>query len=550
MSEPRSAPGATPSPLAPEASPRSWRAAFTPLLLIVAATLVAHGNGIGNGFVWDDQSIVVENPYTKDLAQLGHVVLSPDETPPYYRPLNRASYLVDYQLFGMDPRGFHLVNVVLQAACAVALYAVARRLFATPGPALLAALLLAVHPIHTEAVAFVTARNNLFAALFGLVSLSLFVDATKRRSHARSALSAAAFLLALLSKEQGAMVLPLLGAWLFVPGLPGRDAGPSRWTLLFPHVAALTLYVALRAVSLGAPVASAPILAGLGERLAVNYWLLPRYLGLAVFPRGLALFHEVPAHPISVWWLPLAWVAIVACLAVLLRRPSVASSVGLLWFGVNLLPIANVVPIPSSVMAERFFYASAVGLWIVAADAARRASSRIPRAAALAAAAVIVSALAARTFVRNRDWHDDLSLFRSAVRQEPRSRHAHFNLGVALEDDGNLDGAKREWEAALAIQPGDAGAHSQLGTLAAVRGDLGQAEVHYRAALRSDPGLAETHFNLGRICEQTGRPGEALTHYRAVLDAYPPGDAAVVSKARESMRRLLSREPHAPPSVP
>jgi tetratricopeptide (TPR) repeat protein len=511
---------------------------LAPAFLIVAVTLVTHASDVGNGFVWDDASIVVENPATRDLAQLGHVLLSPDETPPYYRPLNRASYLLDYQLFGMDPRGFHAVNVLLQAACALAMYALGRRLFEARWPALLAGLLLAVHPVHVEAVAFVSARNNLFALLFALVSLALFIDAARLRSWARAVLSACAFFLALASKEQGAMVLPLLAAWLALPIFPGRLAGKGRWALLLPHAGALLAYVVLRTVSLGGPVASPGILAGLGSRLALNCYVIPAYLRLVVFPRDLTPFHELPAGFASLWWLPLAWTAILAALAYFIRRPSLASSVGLLWCGLNLLPIINVIPIPSTVMAERFFHASAAGLWLVAADAAWRLSRVMPRRVLAVAAAVLLAVLGTRTVLRNRDWHDDVALFQSAVRAEPASVLAHFNLGVALKDTGDLEAARREWEAALAIRPDDPGTHAQLGTLLAVRGDLPGAELHYRAALRGNPGLAEARFNLGRICERTGRVREARELYQALLEAPPAAQGGLGPRARERLGAL------------
>jgi len=506
--------------------------------LLIAATALVHANGAGNGFVWDDASIVVENPDTRDLSRLGHVLLSPDETPPYYRPLNRASYLVDYQLFGMDARGYHAVNMLLQAACALAMYALGRRVFEARWPALLAGLLLAVHPLHTEAVAFVSARNNLFALIFGLLSLALFIDAARLRSWGRSALSAVAFFLALASKEQGAMVLPLLAAWILLPVFPGQRARRDRWKLLLPHSAALLAYAVLRTIALGGPVASTGILQGLGERLAQNWFVLPAYLRLAVFPRGLTVFHEVPAEFARVGWLPFAWVFILAALVYLVRRPSVASTLGLLWFALNLLPIVNIIPIPSTVMAERFFHASAAGLWLVAADAAWRLSRVVPRRGVLAVAAVVVAALGVRTLLRNRDWSDDVTLFRSAVRADGGSLLAHFNLGVALKDAGDLDGARREWEAALAIKPDDPGTHAQLGTALAVQGDLAAAESHYRAALRGNPRLAEARFNLGRICERTGRFAEARGYYEGVLEGPPPPDAALASQARERLTRL------------
>ena len=514
-------------------TPRRLAPAF-----LIAAALLVHGNGAGNGFVWDDASIVVENPDTRDLSRLGHVLLSPDESPPYYRPLNRASYLVDYQLFGMDARAFHAVNVLLQAACALAMYALGRRLFEARWPAALAGFLLAVHPLHTEAVAFVSARNNLFALLFGLLSLALFIDAARLRSRWRAALSAAAFFLALASKEQGAMVLPLLASWLLLPIFPGQRAGRDRWKLLLPHGVALLAYAGLRTIALGGPVGSAGVLPGLGGRLAQNWFVLPAYLRLAVFPRDLTMFHEVPVGFARVGWLPFAWAFILAALAYFIRRPSVASALGLCWFAVNLLPIVNIIPIPSTVMAERFFHASAAGLWLIAADAAFRLSRVVPRRAVIGIAAVAVAVLGVRTILRNGDWSDDVSLFRSAVRVDGGSLLAHFNLGVALKDTGDLDGARREWEAALVIKPDDPGTHAQLGTALAVRGDLGAAESHYRSALQGDPRLLEARLNLGQICERTGRLAEARGHYQGVVERAAAADPDLAARARAGLNRL------------
>jgi tetratricopeptide (TPR) repeat protein len=430
------------------------------------------------------------------------------------------------------------VNVALQALAAVLLYVVARRLGLEVPWATLAGLLLAVHPVHCEAAAFVSARNNIFALCFALLALLAFARATARRSMAAASASALAFLLAVMSKEPGAMVLPVLVAWLVLPPLPGREAGPRRWLLLAPHAVALAAYVAMRTASLGAPVASTSIWPGLGERLAQNYYVIPKYLALLAWPADLAVYHDVPLRYWTLWWLPLAWVAIVAGLVVLVRRPSVPATLGVVWAVVNLAPIANVVPIPSTAMAERFFYASAAGLWLVAADAARRLAGRVPARAVLVAATAALVALAGRTFVRNRDWREDLTVFGTAVEVAPRSLMARFNYGNALKDAGDPEGARRQWLLALELAPEDPGTHAQLGTLAAIEGDWARAERHYRVALRGDPELVEARVNLARICERTGRQAEAIEHYRAALAVPPPVDAELLARAHAGLQRL------------
>jgi tetratricopeptide (TPR) repeat protein len=523
---------------------RAARHAAAPWLALLLATAAAHGNTLANGFVWDDGEIVVRNPATRDLSRLGEVLLSPDEVRPYYRPLNRASYLVDHRLFGMDPRAFHAVNVLVHAASVLLLFALARRLFEARWPALLAAALLAVHPIHAESVSFVTARNNLFALGFALATLVLFVDATRRRSRAAAWLSGAAFFLGLASKEQAAMVLPVAAAWLLLPGTGAAWRGWRAWRALVPHACALGAYVVLRWIALGGPLAAGEAAQGLLARLAQNAWVMPRYLSLVLWPDRLTIFHA-PAPPdgvLEIGAIVAAWLAVALAVLFLVRRPSLPAAVGLLWLAANLVPIANVVPLPATTpMAERYFHAPAVGLWLLAADAALRlgGTGGRRRGILVACAAVALALLGARTVARNRDWRDDLALARSAVAADPRATRAWFNLGVTLKDAGDVDGAERAWRAALAIDPRDAESLTQLGTLAAVRGDLAQAEHLLRRALGVDPEIATAHLNLGRICDRTGRPREALGHYEAGLaltDDAAEREPAVIERVRQLRR--------------
>lgn len=515
--------------------------------LIVAFGLAAFGGSLHNGFVWDDAHIIVDNPRTKDLSRLGEVMLSPDEVAPYYRPLNRASYLVDHALFGMDPRGFHAVSLLLHLANAVLLYWLARRLMPAGG-ALVAASLLAVHPINAEAVNFLSGRNNLFALLFSLVAL-LLLDLAVRRGRYRFAIaSGAAFLLALMSKEQGAVVGAVAVVWL---ALVARGAGPVSprrgLILLLPYGAAFAGYLVLRVVSLGGLLGPASGAAaggaGVAARLAENWHVLPRYLWLVAFPEGLSIFHHVTPWP-PTWALALTWAAGFGLVAATAwwRHPVAWFALG--WFTLNYAPISNLVPIPSTALiAERYVYLPAVGLWILAGLAVTQAARRMEqrpelRSAALVVLGAVVTALTWRAAGRTGDWRDDVTLARSAVSADPLAVRAHHNLGVALREAGDLEGAVAAWEAALQVDPDDAETLTQLGIASAVSGHWLDAERALRRAVEADPSLGGAHFNLALLCEKTGRVPEAVTHYRAFLETATALDAALVTRAQARLAVL------------
>lgn len=514
-------------------------------LLAVAAALAAHGTILRNEFVSDDADIIVSNPDTRDLSQLGKVLLSPDSTKavhpgvhaeePYYRPLNRASYLIDYQLAGMSPAWFHAVNLALHALSVWLLFALGLRLFGATAPALGAALLLALHPIHCEAVAWASARNNLFVAVFSLGAFIVFIDAARRRSMLLATASALLFLFALGSKEPGAMLLPVLAAWLFLPGLPGASAGPRRAWLLFPHALALGAYLVLRNVALGGLLPFQSAHEGIGARLLANWHLLPRYLRVVAFPDLLTVFYDPPRFDFA--WI-IGWAIIGAAVFVFLRWRTVPGTVGLLWLAANWIPISGLVPTPSAEMAERFFHVPAIGVWLLAAEGARRLSLVLPRAPVAAGAAAILLALGVRAAVRDRDWRDDDTLFRTSVAAAPDSKLARFAFGVVLKDRGDLAGARREWEEALRLDPRDAGSMTQLGTAAATQGDLAGAERMYRDALAINPCLAEANLNLGHIFARRGLAGDARRSYQAVLGCEPPAAPEVAAQARARLAAL------------
>ncbi|WP_242370770.1 MULTISPECIES: tetratricopeptide repeat protein [Anaeromyxobacter] len=522
---------------------RRWA---VPALLVLAIALT-YGNALRNGFAWDDRQIIVENPTGHSLSNLGAVLTECDTTggsTPYYRPLNRALYLLDYQLFGLGAWGYHLVSVLWHAAAALLLFVAARRLFRAELPAALAALLLAVHPIHAEPVNFISGRNNVVATALVLAALAAYLRARDEGRRAWYGVSLAAFFMGLLCKEPAIMLLPLLGVLEALSGAPWREVVRRRGPILSAFAGVAALYLGLRAVVLSSALGAQVSYTRPGEVLSNVLHIVPKYAAVTLFPRELTAVYSRPgsyfSHPLA---LVLAWLLLAIGTFAVLRRNRLVTRFGVAWAVLSFLPVSTIVWFPSAELAERYLYQPLVGVWLVLADQAWRlwqARPQLRRALGLAAVFVLV-ALAARTVARNPDWRDDRTLFASAVRVEPDNADAHFALGDAHARAGELGRARHEWDEALRLDPRNVLALTNLGTYYAQRGDSARAEQYFRRVLEVDERDDVAHFNLALIAERAGRVDEAVAHYRRFVETERSGRAELVAKVRERISALEGR---------
>jgi hypothetical protein len=531
------------------------RAVWITLLVLAAVTLGVYAVSLFNGFVLDDEVIIVKNPLTMALSNIHTVLFSPDLIKPYYRPLNRATYLLDYWIFGMSPMWYHAANILIHILNVVLLYTVARRILLSQGAAFVVALLFAVHPVNSEAVNFVSTRNTLLSLFFSLASFLAFMHA-KERGLRWLLFSALLFFCGLLSKETAFMLIALIALYILLP-LPGAVPEKERRNLLslLPYLFFTVVYFVMRIYSLHGMMGISIPDVGLLSRLARNYHIIPQYIRLLLFPADLTVCHNIPEGSLfSPLWFFLVWMALLVAIGLVVRWRNKVLLFGLAWCSLNYLPIANIVPIPSEPMTERFLYLPAVGVFLAAGAGFAWLSYHTNRKRiAWALVAVVAILFAVVTICRNLDWKDEYSLFASAVRKNPASPEAHYNLGTALREKGDLSAARQEWEIALKLNPGNSDALIQMGTLEATRGNLQKAEQYYIAALnspggRADPEKSMAHYNLGKIYEKWQRPELALKHYELFLKLvdiyyieYEPDANQRVARLRAAMLPSITK---------
>ncbi|HEY5973498.1 MAG TPA: glycosyltransferase family 39 protein, partial [Geobacteraceae bacterium] len=348
--------------------PRPVPAASThllPLIVLLLAVFACYANSLSNGFVMDDYYIIQLNRDTFTLKSIVTAFTSPDylvnaQPTPYYRPLNRLSYILEQEFFGVNPLGYHAVSIALHGLGVVLLYLVLFSLGCARLPALAAALLFGVHPVNAEAVNFIAARNNILASVFVLGSYLALLHAEETRGWRGYLLSGFLFFLGVLSKETAVMFLP----FIFVVRTLRPGAADRRILLkaetgyLLPYLGFLVLYAVLRTMALD----QTPNLAGLSQRIWKLVYIVPRYFSQVVFPNDLSVHYIVPDNLATIAVPLLAgWVVMAAALCCLLRVRTPAIEFGLAWLGLNFLPISSIVPIPSTPMADRYLYLPLIG---------------------------------------------------------------------------------------------------------------------------------------------------------------------------------------------
>ncbi|MBZ5528277.1 MAG: tetratricopeptide repeat protein [Acidobacteriia bacterium] len=519
--------------------PRISEAALLGLLLLICVAVYA--NTLGNGFVYDDKQQVLENAYLTDWRYIPQIFgttvwsfVGEAGTTNYYRPLMTFSYLVLWQTCGDLPYGFHLLNLLVNAGVVLMVFLAGRRIFADSRIGWVAALLFAVHPVHTEAVSWIASLPDLQVTFFALLCLWLFADPAPRNGRHLLAILAS-FLLALLSKEPAIMLAPL--ALAFEHGVsPRRDSSglASQVARYAPLGALAVAYLLLRIALFGkiAPVLQRAMLSW-PEAIYSAFALTVGYARLLVFPVHLSAFHVFHAsHELSEP-LVLAGILIVAlgiAGILFLRKRAPAAAFALLWAGVTLAPVLNARWMASNVLAERYLYLPSVGFcWFVAWGGVRLWDSAAPRPGfsrslrpALAVALCALSVLGcARIISRNTIWRDDLTLYTDTLKGNPEAYIIQHNLGAVYFDKSDYSRAQREWEAALAGKPDNVVTMNALALVYARQDRPADAEAMYLRAIAAKPLWGPPHANYGLLLQKAGNMPRALTEFQTAVHLSP-----------------------------
>jgi hypothetical protein len=508
-------------------------------------------NALHNLFVYDDHRMVVENLSIQHLFNLWAIVFHDVS-----RPIVNISYAIDHAMWGAQPFGFHLTNVLLHMVNVVLLFIVCTRFVEDQGKPhdglvpFTAASVFAIHPMMTEAVGYVSGRSEV---LCGVFVLSAFLCARRWMLHGgtRWWLLASGLWLAALGTKEIAVALPLV-LFLYDRWVLRGSAAQARARFRGLHAPFIALAVTAAAIRLVvfAFVEYAGSTSIHWSYLLVECDVIRRYLTLMFVPEGQSIFHEV--FPIALFSTRAAvaagTVVLVGAGAWVLRRRDAMASLGLIWFLLFLIPSSVLVVLDrGEPMAEHRVYLASCGLFLAVAALVGRLAARLPagsprvRAARRVLAALVLISLGGRTVLRNVVWGNPVVLWTEARDKAPDHWLPHLLLGEALHEMNRSAEAVAEYERAIVLRPEETMSYQKLGVCLIEMERLNEAAGVYETLRRREPQSPMASIGLGAVAMVSGEPARARAFFRETIDH----DARNVV-ARQSLAMLAESEPQGP----
>ncbi len=567
------------------------------LLFLIAASLGVFSQANQCKFLnYDDNEYVTENTRIQSGLSWSNVVWAFTTIRVVnWHPLTLLSYMLDYQLFRLNPAGYHFMNVVYHVICVLLLFFILYRGTGHLERSFWVAAIFALHPLNVESVAWISERKNMLSTMFLFLAIWAYGCYALRPNWKRYLLLAACFALGLMAKAM-IVTLPfallLLDIWPFCrvksfSYQPGEDLKTGlrfvrkNWPELVLEKIPLFLLSAISAVITMQALperSSASIPFGLRIENAIVSYVL--YLYKTLWPLHLTIFYPIPTHYFPVW-------QVVACTTLLLgitvavlyawrRQPYFL--VGWFWYLGTLVPVSGIVHVGDQAMADRYAYVSLLGIFVAAiwGIAGWFHKLQIPRYCLPAAGFCVLIALSVGSRQQLRYWRDSVSLWSHALKVTGSNNIAEVNLTNALEQAGRSMEALARNQVAARMHPSSADAHyyyassllrngrpeeaivecrtavqlaggsqsqaqayALLGRALATSGKNQEARVEYTEAIRLDPQQSVVYLRLGMLEESEGNNDEAIKDFKKSIQIAPSELAYLyLAKNLENQNRL------------
>ncbi len=436
-----------------------------------------------------------------------------------WHPLTWLSHMADIELYGLNPGGHHITNLTFHILNTLLLFYVLYRMTKKSWLSALTTGLFALHPLHVESVAWISERKDVLSTFFWLLTMAAYIGYVRRKSKSWYIGSVLLMALGLMAKP---MLVTLPFVLLLIDYWPLDRLDKTTWRKrLIEKIPFFALSVASSIITVIVQKSSGAVTGTsylpLGYRLANAVLSYSRYIYKTIWPAKLAIFYPHPVGDIPILPVILSAAVLIAITAfVVLRiRKDKYLLTGWLWYLGTLVPVIGIVQVGSQALADRYTYVPLIGVFVIVAWAGRQLTEKIkikPLYAGLASM-VILAVCSTVTYSQVKTFQNSQTLFNHALTVTENNYEAHFQLGMALEEQGQFEQALDHYQKAIKIKPDHLKSLNGMGVLLVKMEQLDEAIEYLEKAKDVAPNFAQPYVNLAVIYLQKGQYQKAIDHY-------------------------------------
>jgi protein O-mannosyl-transferase len=468
--------------------------------------------------------------------------------PPYWQPVTWLSHMLDYQLYGLHPKGHYLTNLFLHIASAPILFVVLLRITGALWQSAFVAAMFAFHPLNVESVAWIAERKNVLSTLFWLMTMWAYIHYTEKPTIKRYGLVFLFFTLGLMSKPMLVtlpFVLLLMDYWPLRRFKFAQERGSNEvlektiskksetLQLVLEKVPLFLLAIGLSIVTVHFQKITGGVkfmgMFSLQTRLTNTVVSYLEYLGKMVWPSDLSILYPHPGNTLPLWKGILCGMVLVAITIISIRliRKAPYFAVGWFWYLGTLVPVIGIVQVGGQAMADRFTYIPLIGIFIIIAWGVPEliSSWRYKEKALSVSVGIIIVALLITTWKQVSHWKNSITVYKHAIsatdKKYPNFSVIHNNLGIHLLGVRKNEEAISHFKIAIKTNPAHTKAYYNLGIALTAERKNEEAISWYKKAIKLNPNFTNAHYNLGIVLIQKGALKEAVYHFRETVRLRP-----------------------------
>lgn len=505
--------------MAKETNTEKWKY-YVGLAIIVLLSFFAYLPVLHNGLLlWDDEGYIKNNPlaFSINLKEIFSQYVMGN-----YHPLTMLTFAIEYQLFGLNETGYHMVNLLLHLMIVILVFYAILLLSDKPGVALVASLLFGIHPMHVESVAWAAELKDLLYTFFFLASYILYLKYLKDRNRKFYVLALLLFLVSLLSK---AMAASLPAVLILTDYFKGRKMNKTSLLDKIPFFLLAFAFGIVAVLAQKSTAATDIVNLTFPQRIIFACYGFISYLFKLLFPLHMSAYYPYPIRngenvPLQYFTYLILFIGFIAVVLYSLRfTKKIFFGIG--FFVITVFLVLQLYPVGGAVMADRYSYVPSIGIFYLAGEGFILLWNKKLKFVNIILLTAFTIFFSVKTYARCGVWKNDMIFWNDVISKYQNIPFAYVNRGIAFISEEKYDRGLNDFNKAIELNPNYYLAYYNRGNLFMSEKKYDRALEDYGKVIKLNPNHIEAYINRGIAFRDINRFDEALNDYNKAIELKP-----------------------------